>query len=164
MERSSSLMSSLPRQFRQRFSSPWRVPSQMEEDMLSMQNMKKWFDDGGLLPSGLYDGVDFIPHCELKETNQEYIARFDVPGVKKNELKIEVDGNRLTVRGERKSEKKETDERHYFAESAYGSFMRTFTLPFRIEEAKVDAHYEDGVLTIKIPKTEVSKAKEIAVY
>jgi HSP20 family protein len=158
MEQSRSLLPSLPKQLRQRFLSPLRAFSQMEEDM------QRWFDEASLLPTGFYDGVDFIPQCDLKETNKEYVARFDIPGVKKNQLKIEVDGNRLTVRGERKSEKEEKDERRYFAESTYGSFMRSFTLPSKIEEAKVDAHFDAGVLTVKIPKTEASKAKEIEIH
>lgn len=158
MERSRSLLPSLPKQLRERFTSPWRAFSQMEEEM------QKWLDENRLLPSGIYEEIDFIPECDLKETKKEYIARFDVPGVKKDELKIEADGNRLTVRGERKSEKEEKDERRYFAETSYGSFMRTVTLPSKIDESKVDAHYENGVLTVKVPKTEVSKAKEIAIH
>lgn len=158
MERSRSLLPSLPKKLQRGVLSPFRALSQLEEDM------QKWFDEESLFPSNFYEGVDFVPQCELKETNKEYIVKFDIPGVKKNDLKIEVDGNRLSIRGERKSEKEEKDERRYFAESTYGSFMRSFTLPFKVEDAKIDAHYEDGVLTVRVPKIEASKAKEIAIH
>lgn len=158
MERSRSLLPTMPRQFRQRLSLPWRTLSQMDDEM------QKWFDEASLLPSAAYEGIDFAPQCDLKETKKEFIASFDVPGVKKSDLKIEVDGNRLTVRGERKQSHEEKEERRYFSEASYGAFMRSFTLPSNIDEGKVDAKYNDGVLTVTIPKAEVSKSREIAIH
>lgn len=159
MERSRGLLQFLPRQLQQRTASPWRVLSQMEEEM------QRWLDESGSSAMESIRGVDFVPQCDLRETKKEYIAQFDIPGVRKEDLKIEVEGNRLTVRGERKAEKEEKDEKRYYAESYYGTFLRTFALPSEIAEERVDAHYDNGVLTIKIPKTEVSsKTREVEIH
>lgn len=159
MERPRGLLTLLPRQLRSRQSSPWRVLSQMEEEM------QRWLDESGISAAETLQNADFVPQCDLRETKKEYIAQFDIPGVKREDIKIEVEGNRLTVRGERRVEKEEKEEKRYYAESYYGTFLRTFALPSEINEEKVDAHYDNGVLTIKIPKTEVStKAREVEIH
>jgi len=158
MELSRSLMPSIPKKMKQRYLNSFRPFAEVQEEL------EKWFDEEALFDQGVYNGFDFIPRYNLKETNKDYVAEFEVPGVKKSQIKIEVNGNRMTVRGERKLEKEEKDERRHFAETSYGTFMRAFTLPYTIEENKVVAHYEDGMLTIKIPKTEVSSVKEIPVH
>lgn len=141
-----------------------RSPSMLKAIAEMEDEMNQWYQDA---LTGLPEGVgtrDFAPVCNLKENDKEYIAQFDVPGVKKEDLKIEIADNRLTVRGERKEEKEEKTVRNYISESYYGSFMRSFTLPTSVDENKIEANYAEGVLTVKIPKVAASKIKEVKVH
>lgn len=157
MDRSKALFPMFRKPFFSR-QNPLATLSQIESEM------QRWMTELRTLPEEITDGADFAPQCDLKETKGEYIAKFDIPGIHKEDVKIEVEGSRLTVTGERKEEKQEKDERRFYSESYYGKFMRSFTLPSPIDEKKVEAQYENGVLTVKIPKSEVSKAKQIAVH
>lgn len=150
------LVSSPSRSLRQSMLPTLRSLADIENEM------DRWMS-GSLLPES-YEGYDFSPSCNVKETAKEYLVQFDIPGIKKEDVKIELDNNRLTVSGERKEKKEEKDSKSFFSESFYGSFMRSFALPKTVDEAKVDASYEDGVLTIKIPKTQTSNAKEIKIH
>ncbi len=106
----------------------------------------------------------YAPACNLKENAKEYTLQFDLPGVKRDEIKIEVENNRLTITGEREEKKEEKDSKHFLTECCYGSFMRSLALPMAVDEDKIDAKHEDGVLTIKIPKAESSKAKTVKIH
>jgi HSP20 family protein len=138
------------------------MPS-LARTMAEMENeMDRWMQASGRWPEEM-ERLAFTPTCNFKENDKEYIVQFDIPGVKKDEVKIEIQNNRLTVSGERKERKEEKDAKHFLSEAYYGSFMRSFSLPAELDESKVDAHYEDGVLTIKVPKTAVTKAKEVKI-
>lgn len=139
-----------------------RMPS-LARTMAEMENeMDRWMQASGRWPEEM-ESMAFSPTCNFKENDKEYIVQFDIPGVKKEEVKIEIQNNRLTVSGERKEKKEEKDAKHFLSEAYYGSFMRSFSLPAELDESKVDAHYEDGVLTIKVPKTAATKAKEVKI-
>ena len=136
--------------------SPLRAMAELENEMERlMTNSFAWPEET--------EGIDFAPTTDFKETNTEYIVKFDIPGVKKNDVKIEIENNCLTVSGERSESKEEKDARRFVSETNYGSFMRSFSLPTAVDEAKVDAHYENGVLTVKVPKTAMSKAHEVKI-
>ena len=107
--------------------------------------------------------VEFAPSCDIEEDGNRYILKFDLPGVTKDLVKVEVNGDRLTVRAERREEKKLESKRKYLSEVFYGSYVRSFTLPAPLEEKNVDAKFENGVLTVAIPKTESLKAKQIPI-
>lgn len=146
----------IPQRLRTRSLSPFRALAELEHEMdRLMLGSFAWPQET--------EKSDFSPSCNFKETNKDYIIQFDIPGVKKGDVKIEIEGNRLMVSGERNEIKEENDIRHFLTETYYGSFMRTFNLPTAVDENKVDAHYEDGVLTITVPKAHSSKAKEIKV-
>lgn len=131
--------------------------------MADMENeMDRLMQSSWRLPDEI-DAAGFTPTCSITENDKEYIAQFDIPGVKKGDVKIEMLNNRLTVSGERKEKNEEKDARRYLSESYYGSFMRSFTLPNEVDDNKVDAHYEDGVLIIKVPKLATTKAKEVKI-
>lgn len=149
-------ISILPRRVRSRALDPWRALAEMENEM------ERWFEGAGLREDLAPYG--FLPTCDLKETKKEFILTLDIPGVKKEDVKIEFENGRLSVSGERKEEKEVKDERRHLSEAYYGSFQRSFTLPGKIDENKVDAHYENGVLTVKIPRLETSKAKAIEIH
>ncbi|MEO0138971.1 MAG: Hsp20/alpha crystallin family protein [candidate division WOR-3 bacterium] len=105
----------------------------------------------------------WAPAIEVKELPDKYILKVDVPGVKKEDLKLEVSDNVLTISGERKEEKEEREAQYYRREILYGSFQRSIQLPSNVEPDKISAKLENGVLTIEIPKTEKAKAKEIPI-
>lgn len=149
-----------PQQFRRNMPSALQTMKEMENEM------ERWFRQSpfSLNLADEYEKFDFAPACNVKENGKEYILQFDIPGIKKDDVKIEIESNRLTVSGERKEKKEEKDAKHFLSEAYYGSFVRSFNLPSAVDENKVDAHYEDGVLTIKIPKLEISKAKEVKVH
>lgn len=104
------------------------------------------------------------PACDLSETKDAYIMRFDVPGVDKDDIHIELDGNRLTVSGERTEEHEEKDEKQYVSEMSYGEFARSFTLPEQVDVDQVNADFKNGVLKVTIPKSEKRKKKEIEIH
>ena len=87
----------------------------------------------------------------------------EVPGMLKEEIKINISENTLTIKGEKKEEKKEDDHNYHRVERRYGTFQRSFTLPTQIRGNKVKATYKDGVLTITLPKKEEVKPKEIPI-
>ena len=146
-----------PQRLRNRMPSAFRTLVEMENEM------DRWLQQSPMDWPVEYNGFDFSPSCDIKENDKEFIVKFDIPGVKKDQVSIEIENNRLTVSGERKEEKEEKDEKHFLSETYHGSFMRSFNLPSAVDEDKVDAKYQDGVLTIKVPKTEVAKSKKVKI-
>ena len=105
----------------------------------------------------------FQPHIEVREETGQYILQADVPGLKKEDFSISVEGNTMTLKGERKQVKEQKEKGSYYSERVYGAFVRTMDFPTEIQADKVRATYKDGVLEVNLPKSESSKAKEIAV-
>ena len=106
---------------------------------------------------------DWSPRVDISETDHEFIIKAEIPEVKKEDVKVTVDNNVLTIRGERKQEKEEKGKKFHRVERYYGSFARSFTLPENVDQAKIDASFKEGMLNLKLPKTEEAKAKEIEV-
>lgn len=104
----------------------------------------------------------FLPHSDLEELDSYYLLSMDLPGIEKNDIKIEVNGSQLRVFGERKFENQESKKNIHRSERSYGMFERTMTLPQKIDAEQVEAHLENGVLKIAIPKKESLKAKPIS--
>jgi len=120
----------------------------------------------GLFPRLSRDGevsVEWAPTSDISETDKEYLIRVGLPGVKKEDIKVSVSDGSITVEGERKQQKEEKGEKFHRVESFYGSFARRFSLPDNIREESVTSDYKDGVLSVRIPKTEAQKPKQIAV-
>lgn len=105
----------------------------------------------------------FSPPCDVYEDDQQYTLSFDLPGMKKDEIRIEVRDNQLAVSGERKHEHEEEGKGRYTHERYYGSFLRSFALPSQVNPDQVKANYENGVLQISLPKSEVSKGRQIPI-
>ena len=138
--------------------SPLRDFSHLQESFDRLfSEFTNWKKSNGMQEFG------FSPSCEIAEEDNKYVLSFDLPGIKKDQVKVEASGDQLTVRAERKEEKKSESKRKYLSEVHYGSYMRTFTLPSAVDEKKIDAKFEDGVLTVVVPKTETTKAKQIPV-
>lgn len=108
--------------------------------------------------------VGFQPSCDINETNDHYMVSFDMPGVKKENIKIEIQGSQLVISGERQREMKEQDgEATLRHERAYGKFERTFILPTSVNAEKIEAHYENGVLNVALPKSENAKSRTVQI-
>jgi len=104
-----------------------------------------------------------VPDVDITEKDDSYILKAELPGVAKDDVKITLRENMLTIRGEKKKEKEEKSRNSYRSERVYGTFERTFTLPSMVRDEKIQANFNNGVLTIEIPKTEEVKPKEIPV-
>lgn len=107
-----------------------------------------------------------IPSVNIKENGKEFNIELAAPGFNKNDFKVSVEDNVLTISAEKKEEKKEEGERFTRKEFSYNTFSRSFTLPQSVNTDKIDAKYTDGILKLCIPKKEAAKAlpkKEIKV-
>jgi HSP20 family protein len=135
-----------------------RMPS-VFDDFFKPWN--EWFDNGGLIGRTMN-----VPAVNITEQKNDYLVSLAAPGLKKEDFKIDVDGNMLTISSEKEETKEEKDKRFTRKEYNYSSFSRSFTLPEEINKEKIDAKYEDGVLKISLPRKEEAKkpaAKNIAV-
>lgn len=135
--------------------SPYRLMDRMFND--------KYFDEyftKGMVPNG-----DFAPTVDVSETKSSYLMKFDLPGLKKEDIKVDLHDNQLTVSGERKEEKTTEDKEHHkhISEVSYGSFMRSFTFPVKVDQEKVEAKFENGVLQVKLEKTNGATPRTISV-
>ena len=125
---------------------------------------KPWtdlFDSGGwnLRPMN-------VPAVNITEQPNEYLLSLAAPGMKKEDFKIDVDGNMLTISSEKEENKEDKNKKLTRKEYSYSSFSRCFSLPEEIKQEKINAKYEDGVLKISLPRKEESKkpaTKKIAV-
>lgn len=106
---------------------------------------------------------NWAPVVDIVETENELILHAELPGVKPEDITIKVEGDTLTVRGERRFEKAEKGKQYLRIERAYGTFQRSFTLGLRINQEQIQANYHDGVLEVVLPKAEEMKPKQIKV-
>ena len=107
--------------------------------------------------------TDWTPTVDIQETEGEYLVKAELPEVKKEDVKVTVENGVLTLQGERKQEKEEKGKRFHRVERAYGTFLRTFTVPIDADENKVAADFKEGILRVHIPKTEKPRPKAIDV-
>lgn len=105
----------------------------------------------------------WYPAADIFETKEEYVFKLEVPGLSKEDLKVELNNNVLTISGEKKEEKEVKKENFHRVESFSGSFSRSFTMPKNTDSGKVNASMKDGVLELRIAKAEEAKAKSIPI-
>ena len=106
---------------------------------------------------------DWAPSVDIVETPEEFIVKAELPDVKKEDVKVSVDGGVLRIEGERKQEKEEKGKKYHRVERSYGSFFRSFTLPDNVDEGKVQAEFKDGILNVRLHKAEKVKPKAIEI-
>lgn len=107
--------------------------------------------------------AEWSPLVDISEDDKEYVVKAELPEMKKEEIKINVLDDILSISGERQYEKEENGKKYHRVERAYGSFMRSFTLPENADGSKVHAEYKDGVLKVHLPKSEKAKPKAMEV-
>ena len=104
----------------------------------------------------------WAPAVDVAEETDKILVRVEVPGMNENDLKVSFEDGLLTLSGERQFERKE-DRNYHRIERAYGSFVRTFSLPRSVDTSKIAANYKNGILEIEIPKLEESKPRQIEI-
>jgi HSP20 family protein len=103
------------------------------------------------------------PSCDIYETDNLIVVKAEIPGVKKEDVKVNLQDGRLTISGERKFEEETKKENYVRVEREYGSFIRSFTLPPSVDTKGISAEFKDGLLELKLPKTEQAKPKEVEI-
>ena len=128
--------------------------------------MNRVFGDVGSAPwapdEGLTTGL-WTPPVDVYETKDSIVLTADLPGIGENEVDISVEGNMLTIKGERKRDAEIKQKDYFRTERSYGGFIRSFTLPPTVDGEKVDAVFSKGVLKITLPKRDESKPRQIKV-
>lgn len=109
--------------------------------------------------------VEWLPSADISETDKEYVIRAELPAVKKEDVQVTYDEGMITIKGERKQQKDEKNEKFHRVESFYGSFERSFSLPENANAETISCDSKDGILTVHIPKAETvkQKPKQIAI-
>jgi HSP20 family protein len=106
----------------------------------------------------------WVPAVDIYETAQkDVIVKVDLPDLKREDIKVMFENNVLTIEGERKIAQDVQPEQFHRIERGYGAFSRSFTLPATVDSARVDASYQDGVLTVKLPRREETRPKQIPI-
>ncbi len=105
----------------------------------------------------------WTPACEVAEEAGHYMLSLEMPGIAKDDIKIEVADNTVTVSGERHTESKKTGQGAWYGERRYGKFQRSFTLPAGIDADKIEADYQNGVLQLMVPKAESAQPRQIKI-
>jgi HSP20 family protein len=113
--------------------------------------------------SGQADLATWAPAVDIYETESELVVKADLPDLQEKDIDVRVENNTLTIRGERKFEKEVNEDNYLRVERAYGSFMRSFSLPNTVKTEGIRAEYHNGALTVRMPKREESKAKQVKI-
>jgi HSP20 family protein len=104
-----------------------------------------------------------VPALDVRENDQHYAVTVELPGVRREDVHVELEGGVLTIRGEKTSEREEKKEHRRYTERSYGSFSRSFSLPPDADADRLDASFKDGVLSLTIPRIEQAKPRTIAI-
>jgi HSP20 family protein len=103
------------------------------------------------------------PAVDLYEEKDDIVVKAELPGMNKDDVEVNLSDHTLTIKGEKKHEEEIKEENYYRSERSYGSFLRTLELPKDVHSEKVKASFKNGVLEVRLPKTEEAKAKEIKI-
>ena len=112
----------------------------------------EWFDNGGL-----WGKVMRMPAVNVTDNKDNFLVSVAAPGMKKNDFKIDINGDMLTISCEKEETREEKEKKYTRKEYNYSSFSRSFTLPDNVTRSKIEATYDDGVLHLRLPKSEESK-------
>jgi HSP20 family protein len=141
---------------------PFRDLATMQDSMNRMNRLfRESYNSEG--PEEALTTTSFAPPVDIYEDEHNITLKLEVPGIDEKDIDVRVENTTLTVHGERKIEKEEKQENFRRVERQYGSFIRSFTLPSSVDPAQVTAHYDKGVLKIKLAKKAEAKPKQIKV-
>lgn len=144
--------------------------------MTPLYDIERWFEEAWKKPFSMFgpsiwpdlrapERYEIAPTVDIYEEGNELVMHADLPGMKKDDIKIDLSENILTLSGEKKRTEKLEKEDYYRYERSFGSFVRRFELPGDLDVDKINAHFEDGVLELRIPIKEAAKKhKKIAIH
>ena len=113
--------------------------------------------------SALFGRGFWAPVTDVEETKDEVVVKIELPGLKKEDIKLQIHSDALVVTGERKQESETKEKAFHRVESSYGKFQRVIALPSEVDADRARATYESGVLTVQLPKSEQAKPKELSI-
>ena len=141
---------------------PFREFSTMQDRMNRMNRLfRETYSPEG--PEEALTTTSFAPPVDIYEDEHTITLKLEVPGIDEKDIDVRIEGNTLTVHGERKIEKEEKEENFRRIERQYGSFTRSFTLPSSVDTGQVNAHYDKGLLKISLAKKAEAKPKQIKI-
>lgn len=108
-------------------------------------------------------GMGWEPAVDVYEEDHKYVVKAELPGVNKDDIDVSVSGDTLTIKGERKDEREEKEENYYLSERSYGNFVRSMKLPSTVDADNIEASFDDGVLEVKLPRSNKEEAKKVKV-
>ncbi|HUN55012.1 MAG TPA: Hsp20/alpha crystallin family protein [Smithella sp.] len=134
-------------------------------------DLSPWFDESYLMPFGSMrpffsmttEMEDIMPNVDIFEDKGELVMKADLPGIKKDDVEVTLTDGSIRISGERKHEDEVKKKDYYKWERSYGSFSRSFILPAEVDTSKIKTTFKDGVLEIRMPKSEKAKSKEVKV-
>lgn len=129
----------------------------------AFRNIDNFFRELSLLPSFRSMRAESHMRADVAESDQAYTVKAEIPGVKKEDIKISVEGNRVAINAEVREEKDEKTTGMMHSERYYGKHSRSFTLPQEVDETKAEAKYENGLLMLTLPKKSGAGARQVAV-
>jgi HSP20 family protein len=141
----------------------WRKPETLPT---VFDEMDRWFDDVLRYPlrrAVVGDAVEFGPAVDVYETDTELVVKAQIPGVKKEDIELTVEENRLVISGQTRQEEEVNEEGYHRRELRYGSFRRAVQLPTAVNQADIKAAYDNGVLTVRAPKAPEAAANKIPI-
>ena len=142
----------------------WEPVAELNAIQNEMNRLFNTFVDPSA-PTGRGNGTTrrWLPPMDLVETPDHYVLRADLPGLSDGDVNVQLEANVLTISGERKAEHEDQQEGYYRLERAFGAFSRSLTLPDGVDPDGVQAHFDRGVLEIRIPKPEQKKPKTVQI-
>ena len=140
---------------------PWDVMRELASMQERMNRIWSGYDRGR---DDVSNRGTWLPAVDIYETDQhEVVLKADVPGLRRDDIRLTVENNTLTIRGERRPDEQVRENQYHRVERTYGAFSRSFALPTTIDENRVKAEYRDGVLTITLPAREEARPRQIQV-
>jgi len=140
------------------------------EDLTRLQReVNRLFEDSNRVPARNGGGAEQVaarawaPSVDIFEDHNEIVVKADLPGIKQEDIDIELTGETLTIKGERKFEDTQRKDNYLRVERSYGNFQRSFTVGVPIDQDKIKASFNSGVLEVHLPKSELTKPKKITV-
>jgi HSP20 family protein len=131
------------------------------------ERMRRFFGEGfdpfGRLVEESWSLATWSPACDIYETDNEIVVKAELPEVKREDVKVSIENNVLTIHGERKFSEETKRENYHRLERSYGEFTRNFTLPSFVDTGKINAEFKDGMLRVTMPKREEAKPKQVEV-
>ncbi|MCL5125898.1 MAG: Hsp20/alpha crystallin family protein [Deltaproteobacteria bacterium] len=149
---------------------PWRwkeVPNVPDNALTEFRKevddlFNNFFGNADWLP-GTYFNRGFTPVFDVSETDEDILIKAELPGIDPKDIEVNLTGNTITVKGEKKEEREEKGENMHRVERSFGSFSRSLTLPCDVKQDNIEANFKHGVLNLKLPKSESSRKRSIKI-